>query len=404
MFTDANPAALAILGADKRIIGKEVEQLSHVFPLIKKICCAETSIELTWEISGRNYFYELNTLAMRDNQGQQAGWLAVMHDISERNRRELEYRTIIQTISDGFWIVNMNGHFLDVNDAYCQLIGYSRNELLTMRIADVEAVMNTEEILARIESTRESGRDRFETCHRCKDGGIVHVEISIDYLKVSGGRLYVFVRDITERKKAEEKQKQDAEKLLSSMNAAIEAMAMTVEMRDPYTAGHQRRVTRLAAAIAQEMGFSQEFISGIRMAGIVHDIGKIKVPAEILSKAEKLSEAEYNLVKMHPEVGYNILKTIEFPWPVATAIYQHHERMNGSGYPLGIKEEEIIMEARILAVADVVESMSSHRPYRPSIGLGKALEEIVRNSGSLYDPEVVAACIKLFHEKDFNLD
>ena len=401
---EANPAALTMLDADRKIVGKDIDLLAHVFPFFKKIRFSESGCELTWESKERSYIYEFDTVAMLDIQNHQSGWLVTLRDISERNRRELEYRTIIQTTSDGFCIVDMEGYILDVNEAYCELSGYGRDELLNMHISEIEAIEKPEDSHSRVLKIQESGRDCFETCHRCKDGHLVHVEISINYLKVHDGRLFIFIRDITERKQAEEKQLKSAEKIVNAMNAAVEAMARTVEMRDPYTAGHQRRVTRLAVAIAIEMDFQQEFIDGLRMAAIVHDIGKIKVPAEILSKAEALSEAEYNLVKLHPEAGYNILKTIEFPWPVDQIVLQHHERMDGSGYPHGIPGEEILMEARILAVADVVESMSSHRPYRPALGLGKALEEIVKSSGTLYDSEVVAACIRLFHEGDFSLD
>jgi putative nucleotidyltransferase with HDIG domain len=176
-----------------------------------------------------------------------------------------------------------------------------------------------------------------------------------------------------------------------------------VETKDAYTAGHQRRVANLARAIAAEMGLSPEQIDGIRMAAVIHDLGKISVPAEILSKPIGLNDLEYGLIKIHPQVGYDILKEIEFPWPVAQIVLQHHERMDGSGYPQGLLGEEIILEARILAVADVVEAMASHRPYRPPHGVDKALEEISRNRGILYDPEVVDACLKLFNEKGFKL-
>jgi putative nucleotidyltransferase with HDIG domain len=177
-----------------------------------------------------------------------------------------------------------------------------------------------------------------------------------------------------------------------------------VESKDPYTAGHQRRVTHLACAIAQGMGLSQDQIEGIRVMGYLHDIGKIAVPAEILSRPGKINEFEFNLVKQHPMSGFEILKQIVFPWPVAQAVAQHHERLDGSGYPSGITGTEIILEARVLAVADVVEAMASHRPYRPAVGIKQALEEIVRHKGTLYDPEAVEACIRLFSEKGYEFD
>lgn len=206
---------------------------------------------------------------------------------------------------------------------------------------------------------------------------------------------------VIQRRQAEQKAKQAVEKLLSAMQGTIQAIALTVETRDPYTAGHQRRVTALATSIATEMGRSEELIQGISMAGIVHDIGKIYVPAEIMSKPSRLSKIEFAMIKEHCQAGYDILKSVEFPWPIAQIILQHHERMDGSGYPSGLSREDILPEVRILAVADVVEAMASHRPYRPALGLDKALEEITQNKGKLYDPKVADACKKLFAEGRF---
>ena len=401
---EANPAALAILEADRTIIGKGIEQLYHTFPLLRRIYFPESSIELPWEVSGKKRVYELNTLTMRDNQNRQIGWLAILHDITERNRRELEYKTIIQTTSDGFCLTNMDGKILDVNDAYCQLIGYSRDELLTMRFRDIDEIEKGKPNEARIATIKKAGGDRFETRHRCKDGSLVDVEISVNYLKVADGRLFVFIRDITGRKQAEEVQRQNAEKLVSAMNSTIEAIAMTVEMRDPYTAGHQRRVTRLACAIAANMDMPEHRISGLRLASLIHDIGKVRIPTEILTNPDGLTDAEFAMMKTHPRIGYEILKTIESPWPIAQIVYQHHERIDGSGYPLGLSGDQIILEARILAVADVVEAMASHRPYRPALGIDKALDEIIQNRGILYDPEVVDACVSLFNEQGYKLE
>ena len=210
--------------------------------------------------------------------------------------------------------------------------------------------------------------------------------------------------EITERKRVEEELKQTTEKLLNSLEGAVQAIAMIVEIRDPYTAGHQRRVTQLAYAIARKMGFSQDRINGLHLAGLIHDVGKVHVPAEILANPDGLSEAEFSIIKTHPVVGYKILKAIEFPWPIAQIVYQHHERMDGSGYPLGLSGEDILLEARILAVADVVEAMSSHRPYRPAQGIDRALSEITQKKGVLYDANVVDACLWLFAEESFEFD
>jgi HD-GYP domain-containing protein (c-di-GMP phosphodiesterase class II) len=174
-------------------------------------------------------------------------------------------------------------------------------------------------------------------------------------------------------------------------------------MRDPYTAGHQIRSADLARAIAKEMELPQDKIDGIRLAGSIHDIGKLSIPAEILSKPSKLTNLEISLIKEHSLIGYEMLKNVESPWPLAQIVYQHHERMDGSGYPQGLKGDEILMEARIMAVADVVESMASHRPYRPALGIEAALKEIEKNKGILYDADVVNACLRLFREKSYQL-
>ena len=191
------------------------------------------------------------------------------------------------------------------------------------------------------------------------------------------------------------------EKLRKTMEGTIQAMAMTVEKRDPYTAGHQRRVASLATAIAREMGVPDQQIEGLHLAGVIHDLGKIYVPAEILSKPARLNEIEFAMIKTHPQTGYEILKTIEFPWPIAQIVYQHHERIDGSGYPRGLDSGDILVEARILSVADVVEAMASHRPYRAALGADVALEEIERMRGSHFDPEPVDACLALFREGRF---
>ncbi|NQU16171.1 MAG: HD domain-containing protein [Desulfobacteraceae bacterium] len=192
--------------------------------------------------------------------------------------------------------------------------------------------------------------------------------------------------------------------LRKALEGSIHAMALTVVMRDPYTAGHQQRVATLACAIAEEMGLSVDQIDCIRMAATIHDLGKISIPAEILSKPGSINEIEFNLIKAHPQVGYDILKPIEFPWPIAQVVFQHHERFDGSGYPSGLSEEEILTEASVLGVADVVEAMASHRPYRPAQGIDSALEEISQHRGTLYHPDVVDVCLKLFKEKDFEFE
>ena len=206
------------------------------------------------------------------------------------------------------------------------------------------------------------------------------------------------------RKRAEKERSDSYRKLRVALQATIQAMALTVEVRDPCTSGHQRRVAALARAIAGEMGMETDSVEGIHVAGLIHDLGKISVPAEILSKPTKLTEIEFGLIKIHPQAGYDILKEIEFQGPVAQIIHQHHERLDGSGYPAALKGAEICREARVLAVADVMEAIVSHRPYRPAKSIDTALGEISEKRGVLYDPQVVDACVRLFREKGFRFE
>jgi len=207
--------------------------------------------------------------------------------------------------------------------------------------------------------------------------------------------------EIENRKHVQEELEQSFQNLKKGMDSTIQAIARTVEKRDPYTSGHQMRVAALTRAIAGTIGLSEDQIEGAYMAASLHDIGKIALPAEILSKPIQLTEIEISLIQAHAQAGYDILNGIEFPWPIADIIIQHHERLDGSGYPGGLAGDDISIEARIIGVADVVETMASHRPYRPSMGIDKALEEITQNSGTLYDADVVAACLKIFNEQNF---
>ena len=209
-----------------------------------------------------------------------------------------------------------------------------------------------------------------------------------------------FFEDVTASRRAREERLSAASKLRHALEGTIETIAATIEMRDPYTAGHQRRVAELARAIALEMGMG-DAAQGIHLGALIHDLGKIQVPAEILAKPSRLTAIEFELIKTHAQAGYEIIKGIEFPWPVATMVHQHHERLDGSGYPQRLKGDAIALEARVLAVADVVEAMSSHRPYRPGLGMDAALREIADKRESWFDPQAVDACLRLFREKGF---
>jgi len=207
--------------------------------------------------------------------------------------------------------------------------------------------------------------------------------------------------NIRERNRAEEELRDSLKKLRTAMESIVEALVLAIEKKDPYTSGHQKRVATLANAIAKEMGLPQDEIDGVRMAAMLHDIGKNAIPGQILSKPAKLTKLEMEMIKEHSQIGYDILKGIDFPWPVAQVVLQHHERIDGSGYPQGLLGDEIYLGAKILGVADVVEAMASHRPYRAALGLDKAMEEISKHRGVLYDPDVVDAALELLREKGF---
>lgn len=536
----------------------------------------------------RDGLYDLHVARLGD------GLIAIGRDVTEQQRMAREHRLILQTALDGFWIVAGDGRFLEVNDAYCRMVGYARGELLAMRISDLEADESPDAVGRHVEKVRREGSDRFATRHRRRDGALIDVEVST---QISGARedaFIVFVKDITATKRMERElrefnarltadvqdrtaqlrntnrmlrtlstvngalvrakdeaglfdgvcgalievggyrlawiglaqddaaktirrvarrgedrgyldtlpyswtedtasrhgfaqavrsgaavfihdtQAADAppyhrdaarhgllsiaslplrdgarvlgaltlysahawsfsaeevslleelagdvgygaanlrnearraeaewralshlEQLNAALESAIAAIALTIEKRDPYTAGHQRRVADLASAIGREMGLDEERVRGILFGGLIHDIGKIYVPAEILNRPGRLSVHELAMIKTHPQIGHEIVKGVAFPWPVADIVLQHHERLDGSGYPSGLSGEQILPEARILAVADVVEAISSHRPYRAGLGLSAGIDEILRGRGSAYDPEVVDACVRV---------
>lgn len=243
-------------------------------------------------------------------------------------------------------------------------------------------------------------RTAYQIEHRLlmKDGRIKYVQEKCETTFDDNGkplRSLGTVQDVTASTLAEHALREQQTVLTKALEGTIHTVSMAVELRDPYTAGHQRRVAELACAIAKAMGLSEERIRGIHMGGLIHDIGKIGIPAEILSKPSRLTALELEIVQEHAAMGFNILKDVEFPWPVADIAHQHHERMDGSGYPQGLKGEAICLEARIIAVADVVESMASHRPYRPALGIPAARDELVRNRGKLYDAQVTDACLQV---------
>ena len=324
------------------------------------------------------------------------------------NQSEEKYRNILESIEDGYFEVDIAGNLTFFNDSVCRMLGYSRAELMGMNNRQYTDKENGQKLFQEFNKVFRTGDPSKGVGHEIikKDGTKLYIESSASLIRNTSGQPIGFrgiMRNITERKRAEEKLQDTLDSLRKSISTTIQVMVSTVEARDPYTAGHQRRSANLARAIATEIGLLQDKIDAIRMAGSIHDIGKISIPAEILSKPTKLSEIEFSLIKAHAQRGFEMLKDIESPWPLAEIVYQHHERMDGSGYPRNLKGDEICIEARILSVADVVEAMASHRPYRPGLGINAALEEIEKNRGIFYDSAVADACLRLFREKGFQL-
>jgi len=370
-------------------------------------------------------------ILFRDVTGKLLSYDGVIKDITERKlaeknleREMLHLQAIMRTARDGFHIINSEGLLLEANQSFLNLLGFDESIVGHLHVDDWHATEDREFLREKMaELVQQEATATFETKHRRKDGSLLDVEVSVSVFHRDGEPLmFAASRDITERKAAamslsiankelvfqnEEKKKRAAElviankQLQDSLNDTVRAIATIVEMRDPYTSGHQVRVADLSAAIAKQLGMPDEQVHAIHLAGVVHDLGKIKVPAEILSKPGRITDIEFSLIKVHPQAGYDILKGINFPWPIAQMVLQHHERLDGSGYPQGLKGEQIIIEARILSVADVVEAICSHRPYRPGLGIDVALAEITKQRGVYYDSQVVDACLAVFHEHGY---
>jgi PAS domain S-box-containing protein len=532
------------------------------------------------EIDIDGTIYRSRAFPVFDVQGEYTFSVHTLEDVTERKNTEAQmrrFRTLIDNSSDAIEVIDpVSLRFLDINETGCRDWGYSREELLSMRVPDVDPAYSDEAGEGIKAQIQQSGHARFEGMRRRKDGSIFPVEVSLKFIELDRPYVLGIVRDITERKQyelalqrsnralrtisagnealihaveegqllqemcdvavhvggyrmawlgyalndtdktieqkaqacfgkecpillplswnknkhvcclaghaiisgkpkvvqdiltdpeenpwrenalqfgfascialplmdgdrafgalvlfddkknvfdADEVQvlqemsgdlafgiltlrvklahREHEQRLQKNMLQTVEAIASIVEMRDPYTSGHQARVAEIAKEIARQMGLNEEQMQAIHLAGLVHDLGKIRIPAEILSKPSRLNEIEYSLIKMHPQAGYDILKGVDFSWPIAEMVLQHHERMDGSGYPRGLKGEEILQGARILVVADVVEAMSSHRPYRPGLGVDAALTEINRGRGTQYDPQVVDACVALFRERGY---
>lgn len=319
--------------------------------------------------------------------------------------REILFSSVVEQNIAAIFMLD-GGRFVFANPRACEILGYAPGELdgrEVMPLIAEEDRADIAEMMRAVLAGEVESVERNLTGLR-KDGGTVDIGARATRALLDNRPVVLGVaQDIGERKKAQEEIERYTRKLEHAMMATVEAVSAMVELRDPYTSGHERRVGELAAALGAELGLPEATVTGLRMTGYVHDIGKISVPAEILSKPGRLTDIEFEIIKNHARSGYDILKGVEFPWPLPEVILQHHERLDGSGYPQHLQGEAILLEARILAVADVVESMASHRPYRPALGIDKALEEIAQNSGRFYDPQVADACLRLFREKGYEL-
>ena len=373
--------------------------------------------EFDWQIIRKDQttrHIEASVSLLKDSSGKPTGFRGIVRDITERKKveealrkSETKYKRLVEDAREGIFQSTAEGCYITVNQAFANILGYDSPEEVVNNITDIahQVYVHSEDRTKILQIIEEKGSVKgYEAEFYRKDGSKTWVSINMHAAQEDQGNLLYYQgidQDITDRKKMEKERQENIERLRSSWGATINAMAVTVETRDPYTAGHQKRVADLARAIASEMKLTNEQIDGIRMASMIHDIGKISIPSEILAKPTKLTELEFNLIKTHSQSGYNILKDIDFLWPVAKIILQHHERINGSGYPNGLKEDQILLESQIVAVADVVEAISSHRPYRPAFGVNIALNEITKNRGILYNPKVVDACLRLFNDKNY---
>lgn len=327
----------------------------------------------------------------------------------ERNEAVNLFQSLTKAASDSIMVVSDDSRFTYWNRAAELMFGYSRAEAIGRDLKDMIVEPNRSPV------DQGNARDRFrltgqgrwvdkttEMVGKHRDGHQFPVEASVSAVKLRGHWHGMgIIRDITERKRIELESAKHGEQLHGTLIKTIGAIGAMVEKRDPYTSGHQNRVSQLCVAIASEMGLSEEQIEGIKLGSTIHDIGKIYIPAEILNRPGKLTNAEFEIIKTHPAVGYDIIKDVDFPWPIASMVRQHHERLDGSGYPDGLSGDAIVIEAQIIAVADVVEAIASHRPYRAALGIHVSLDEIRKHRNVFFNPDVVDACLKLIEGDGF---
>jgi len=362
---------------------------------------------------GSKIWVRENARVVKDENGNILYFEGFATDITELvdaqealKEKEKLYQTIVERVHDGIFILKGTS-FIFVNDRALEISEYSKDELYRTNAYDLlhpDDRMKVYEMgMHRLRGEKVPDIDSARIITKSKK--VKYLEFSVSLITVGGERAVLgAVRDITERKIQERKLRESYEKIYKILNQTVTSLASTVDFKDNYTGKHQKRVTMLAMKIAEKLGLEEDKKKALQFASAMHDIGKLGIPTDILIKPSKLTDKEFEFIKLHPKIGSQIAKQIDFPWPVAEIIYQHHERLDGSGYPRGLTGNQILEEARILAVADVVEAMCSPRPYRPAFDINTALEEIEKNKGKLYDPEVVDACISLFKNEEFYLD
>jgi PAS domain S-box-containing protein len=319
---------------------------------------------------------------------------------------ESRYRRLFETAQDGILILNAESAQIDdANPFLLNMLGYTLEELTGKKLWDVGAFKEVAESKVMFKELQQKGYVRYHGLPLITKAGLrKEVEFISNAYQVESVRvIQCNIRDISERIAAQAQAQRHHEQLKIALLNTVEVATNISEMRDPYTAGHERHVALIAYAIGAEMGLGVDQLEGLKVAGYLHDIGKVGIPTEILSKPGRISPVEYLLIQGHAKASYDVLHNMKWPWPIAEVALQHHERMDGSGYPNGLRGDEIILEARILAVADVVEAMGSHRPYRAALGIDLALAEVKAGRGTLYDPVVVDACLKLFTVNGFKL-
>ena len=419
-FKDQDIRAIRLSKNYETMLGKPLAELlgknmDDLFPsdLAKRMVADDMKvlqegkpITVEEELNGRQYSTIKFPIVIEGKPRYLAGYTM---DITERKQRErsleqseARFRGLIEQSLTGIYI-SQDGVFRYANPRLEQMLGYAPGQLVGVLIDTIVPAEDLPILLAEREKLRAGANSvSYEVRARRVDGEVITLGLQGSVYQFNGEPATVgMAQDISDKIRAEEQIQRYIEQLKTAFQSTVEVATSLSELRDPYTAGHERRVAEIAVALGTELGFDEHRLEGLRVAGHLHDVGKITIPAEILSKPGKLSPIEFKLIQAHADAGYEVLKKVEFPWPVAEVALQHHERMDGSGYPHGLMGEAIRLEARVIAVADVIEAMSSHRPYRPGLGITAALGEIERGRGSLYDAQVADVCLRLFREKGY---